>query len=91
MSKIATIKALAPKTTPRPWRYGPKQPKKGLIADVVSLEDCDLLTTSVNSTDGLLALYAVAARISARLKAKKTTVLAADREALYKALAELEV
>ena len=91
MSKIARIKALAPTTTARPWKFGPQRPSGSrMIADVVSVPDCELLTEAVNTTDALLALYGVASRMRERLASGKTTMLAADKKAMLAALTELE-
>lgn len=91
MSQVAKIKALLPLVSERPWAFAEKRPARArMIADVVTTPDCELFTTLVNGADDWLALYTVAARLRARLKGKKTNVLASDRDALYKALAELE-
>ncbi len=91
MSKILEIKRLMSASTPRPWKSGARRPAGGrMIADVVTVPDSELLTEAVNAVDGLLALYAVAARLRTRLKAKKLNIIASDRDALYKALEELE-
>ena len=92
MSAIDTIRpALAALRNRLPWASAPLRPAGArMIADLTDATDAMLVTACVNSAPSWVALYDVAVRMRSRLRQGKANVLAADRDALYKALAELE-
>ncbi len=91
MSLTTRISALLMLATARPWQWGETTPVgRNTLAQVVRPDDAELAVLCVNSAAHWLALYRVAGAIHARSVLGFTYLRAADRNALRKALTDLE-
>ena len=92
MSAIASIKgALAGLSSRLPWRFAAQRPAGArTIADVTDATDAALVTTLVNASPDLVALYDAARTIHMRAVMGVTYIRAAERKAIAAAVSRLE-